>query len=127
MTQSNIIGTTQTNHLKIATTITETKSVEKEITLPYYFKNAYGNFCKIVTPTHYLTVRSSSHSPLICSNLVEFGKSEIAEGTPCTQEEYDAAFGQAMMYLQALNSDEPIDKSEDENVKIDEMLYGRAI
>jgi hypothetical protein len=113
------------NTLKIAAIYTETKQVEKEIELPYYFKNENGNFCKIVTPTHFLTVVSSSTGPLVMANMVQYNKDIIAKGTPCDKEDYESVFSQAMMHLQMLNDDLPVSNEVDENIQIDQMIEAK--
>jgi hypothetical protein len=113
--------------LSIDTIVTETKFVQKEVSIPYYFKNSYGNLCKIVSPNYFLVVFPSSTGPFVCAYTVENNVNEIAKGTACTEIEFESAFSQAMMHLQLLNSDEPQDMTEDENVAIDNQIYGRAI
>lgn len=123
---SAIAAKTQSTAMKISTTVTETKSVEKEITLPYYFKIGH-DLSKVISKTHFITIDTDNDWWAIKVRPVNAYKGDIAKGEPITEEEYNQAFEKAKMYVELLNSDEPIDNSQDENVQIDEMLYGQAI
>jgi hypothetical protein len=121
----NYQSTMESPKLSIDTIVTETKFVQKEVSIPYYFKNGYGNLCKIVSPNYFLVVFPSSTGPFVCAYTVENNVNEIAKGTACTEIEFESAFSQAMMHLQLLNDNSPESIEADPNVQIDEMLERR--
>jgi hypothetical protein len=122
----NYQSTMESPKLSIDTIVTETKFVQKEVSIPYYFKNSYGNLCKIVSPNYFLVVFPSSTGPFVCAYTVENNVNEIAKGTACTEIEFESAFSQAMMHLQLLNDDSQPSNERDVNEEIDEILERRA-
>lgn len=117
--------TPESAKLKITETITERKQVEKDITLPYYFKDSLNRLCKVINEKHYLQVDANSVWPGVVTRIIEYNKDEICKGAPCTEEEYDIAFDKAITNLQMLNQNDDLPTEEDENVQIDRNLYNQ--
>jgi hypothetical protein len=114
--------------LSIDEVITEKRRIQKEVPLPYYVKLKNSNVvCKVVSRDHFIKVDPDKNWWGVKVAPVNSYLSEIAEGTPITEDEYNQAFETAKTYVEQLNSDEPQDRTEDENVQIDELKYGRAI
>jgi hypothetical protein len=117
--------TTESPKLKIATTITHTERVDKDIELPYYFKDCLGCSCKIVNDHFLISVDIENNFWAIKTSPVSACGDRIAKGTPISQDEYDAAYSKAMMYVDIINRNEDPSGEHDENVQIDEMIYNQ--
>lgn len=116
-------NSTDSAKMKITETITERKQVEKEISIPYYFRDKDKNFCKVVSKQHLLIVDADKNYWGAKTLLVDYNKVRIAEGTEISEDEYNYAFQKALDFVHALNQNDDIPTDEDENVKIDEILY----
>jgi hypothetical protein len=124
----NYQSTMESPKLSIDEVITEKRRVQKEVPLPYYVKLKNSNaVCKVVSRDHFIKVDPDKNWWGVKVVPVNSYLSEIAEGTPITEDEYNRAFETAKTYVEQLNSDEPQDTTEDENVAIDNQIYGRAI
>jgi hypothetical protein len=74
-----------------------TQDVEKEIELPYFFKN-YGSFYKVDTDESFCSVINlGRYINISFSEKIGggFDIKHLAEGTPCTEDEFNAAFDKA--------------------------------
>jgi hypothetical protein len=116
-----------TKVIQIRTTVTETTKVEKDVTIPYYFKDEYRQLCKIISTTHFIAAKFEQDYWSIQVYPVKGWEARIGKGEEITEDQYNEAFENAKMYIEQLNSDEPQDMTEDENVQIDNQIYGRAI
>lgn len=113
---------TMANLLKIATTFTETKSIEKEIELPYYFKHKHGGFIyKVVSDKYAIQVCTFDEHLGTSLCPASLYKEKLAAGTPIEQFEFDAAYQKAMMYVDLINKNQDPSNENDENVEIDQM------
>ena len=123
--QSNTT-TAESPKLKITATYTETKRVEKEISFPYFFKDEYGNHCKLINEHFYLSTKSDVKFGLhtIEAYPVKHFKDRVVKGTQITEEEFEVAYDKAMMYINLIKENKEPSIEEDENVQIDEMIYG---
>lgn len=123
MEQINV-KTTELPKLTISETITERRTVEKEITLPYFFKDEYGNLCKVVSNDYYISTKPDFVYSVEVYPVKSF-KGRIASGTTITEDEFDAAFDKSMTYIQmmAQNDDAPVEA--DDNIQIDQQLYNQ--
>lgn len=110
------------NLLKISGTYTETKFIDKEIDLPYYFKDRYDYLTKVVSETHGVQVSRTKNYWSACVVPISYMRDKIALGTPITADEFDAAYSQAMMYVDLINRNEDPSNEIDENVQIDQMM-----
>lgn len=118
---ANLQTTTDSAKMKITETITERKQVEKEISIPYYFKDEYGNLCKLISNDYYISAKTGFVQTVEVYPVKHF-KGRIASGTEITEEEFEAAYDSAMSFIQMMKQDN-LPTEEDENVKIDEILY----
>lgn len=120
---ANLNQTNGISKMKITEVITERKTVEKEVNIPYYFKDEYSNLCKVISTEHFISARADKDYWAIQTLPVNGFKERIAKGTPITEDDYNNAYEKALNYLQSLNYDS-FENEEDENVKIDEIIYG---
>lgn len=115
------------NLLKIATTYTETKSIEKEIELPYYFRQEHGGFIyKVVSEKYAIQVCTWNEHLGTCLCPASLFKERLAKGTPITEFEFDAAYQKATMYVDLIYKNQEPSNEKDENEEIDEILERRA-
>jgi hypothetical protein len=127
MTQSNDIATKpQSTSMRIATTVTETKSVEKEITLPYYFKNKHGQLCKVVTNEFFIAVDADKNWWGAMVRQVVHNKDVIATGEPITADGFEAAYSKAMMYVDLICKNQEPSNEHDENEEIERNQLDRV-
>lgn len=114
------------NVIKISTTVTETKSVEKDVELPYYFKENHGGYIyKVVSEKHAIQVCTWNDHLGACLMPNSMYKSKLAAGAPITEDEFDAAFSKAQMYVDLINRNEEPVNEEDPNVTIDRMIENK--
>lgn len=125
MTMQNYDQQTEVPKLRIATTITEIKSVDKEITLPYYFQDKDRNICKVVSNDHLISIDTDKDWWGTKVFPVRHYKAEISQGTPISEFEFEAAYQKAMMYVDLICKNQEVSKEVDENVEIDEMRENR--
>lgn len=124
---SKVTTAAETAKMKISTTYTETKSFEKEIAIPYFFKDEYGYLYKIVSEDYAVSVRD--YKDYWTSSIVpaSYFKQKIGKGEDITEVEFEAAYSQAMMYIDLIYRNEQPSNEVDENVQIDQMIYGGGL
>lgn len=117
----------ETPKLRILATVTEKKVIDKEISLPYYFKGKYGSLIKIINSTHSIEVSDKKDWWSASVVSTAYCKDRLAESdVVITADEFDAAYSKAMMYVDLINRNEDPSKEVDENIQIDEMLERRV-
>jgi hypothetical protein len=116
-----------TEILKIDTAVTETKFIKKDIHIPYYFKKGDNSLCKVISSEHFLIVDNSQGWWSVSCRPNKHYLSDIANGTPITADEYNAAFDNAKMNVELLNDDSAPSNEPDDNVQIDEMIERRLV
>jgi hypothetical protein len=124
--EQNYSNTLENPKLTIDTMATQVVAVKKEVPLPYFFKDRYGTLCKVVTKNHFIKVISSPTASFISVSNVEYNLSEIGLGTAITEDEFEYAYSQALMYIQLIKENKEPSNEVDENVQIDEMLERRS-
>jgi hypothetical protein len=87
--------------MKIQTTITEARKVEKEITLPYFCKESKGNkLHKVVDEKTMITVHLiSDSSKMIFSSLTQYSLKEIGNSIECSESEFNMAANEALAFI----------------------------
>lgn len=120
--------TTETPKLRIVATVKETTtvSIEKDLSLPYYFKDEKGGeVYKVVSKEFSIRIYDKKGWWRINVLPTDMYENEIASGTPISEFEFDAAYQKAMMYVDLINRNEDPLKEEDENVQIDSIIENR--
>lgn len=121
----NYTSQTENPKLKIETMVQVWDTVKLDVDLPYYFKiDSY--LYKVVTTEHLIRVDADKNWWGAKVYPTKHYHSEINKGTPITADEFDAAYSQAMMYVDLINRNEEPSKEVDDNVQIDELLENRA-
>lgn len=119
--------TTETPKLKISETITHTERVEKSVSLPYFFKDVEcGYLCKVVSNEHFILVDNSSNWWSARVRPVKSYLIEVAKGLPITEDEFEAAYENALMCVQTLKENAGPSHEHDENEEIDQIIERRA-
>lgn len=123
--EQNYQTTSETPKLRIATTVTHTENIDKEIELPYYFKDKSNHICKLVSKNHLIVIDTDNDYWSAGVKPVRYNEDRIATGTPISQDEYEAAYSKAMMYVELINRNEEQSREKDENEEIDQILERR--
>lgn len=121
----NYLQTLETPKLTIDTIAQQAVVIKKDITLPYYFKSNYGHLCKVVSKEYYMKVINSGTIPFICAGYTEYNLGEIGSGTPITEDEFEYAYSQALMYIQLIKENKEPSNEVDENEQIDRIMEDR--
>lgn len=89
------------NTIKIKTTVTESRQVEKEISLPFYSKKD-GTFYKVSSENSGVRVTARNNLGMMWNlSEYEFHSENIFEMTPCTEQEFNEAFEKALDVIKA--------------------------
>lgn len=103
--------------VKINATIVESRRVEKEITVPYYFRDEYGSACNLCCKTHYIGVRTGFYYQIEAMPADKFIE-RIAKGTPITKDEFESELQRAKDYIEAMLIDPSNEPDENEAVEM---------
>jgi hypothetical protein len=99
---TNIETTTEKNKLKYSSTVAT--PVEKEITLPYYYRESKfsGTLVKIESEDRVISVLFWDNGCYVSVRQMSDAYSEIDKGTPITEEEFNEVLTSALSKIQNL-------------------------
>jgi hypothetical protein len=117
----NYQSTMEIPKLTIDTVVTETKRVAKDINLPYFFKDKSGGRCKVVTLDHFISVDNDKNWWAVRTRPVKGYEADIAKGETITEDEFEAAYSNALMCVQLIKESQEPSRERDPNEEIDEM------
>lgn len=82
-------------------TVTESKVIDKDIELPYFFKNKLTDtFVKIENENKVITVNSlKSFFGISIHSLLPSVLTDLEEGRPCSELEFELAKGKALEFI----------------------------